>query len=263
MRSTARLVLAALLVLGLGWAIAPLTALPLYDGVGFPDEPYRFVSAPAGAPSTKPATVARATAAVHGGKIGSLIASSAETGPQITFQIPSRLLSVPAGTAHVTVTARPAKPLPTAHGRYLWSDVYDLTSAPTAQLHSGELQATITMRAATAQRPQPDIAYYADGQWHLLPTFAEGRDIYTAELSRFGAYAVIGSVPLDVAKLPGYKNGSGGASIGLIVGIGVLVVVVALFLLGRRRRARAAVAAETGDASDADIVEDVDTEESE
>ena len=52
--------LVAAALLGLGWLLTPRTAPPLYDGVGFPDEPYRFVVAPAGAPkTTKAPTVAR------------------------------------------------------------------------------------------------------------------------------------------------------------------------------------------------------------
>jgi hypothetical protein len=245
-----RLVVVALLALTLGWAVAPRGALPLYDGVGFPDEPYRFVQRPAGAPDTKGPTTARGSATVSNGRTGSVIANSAEQAPQVSVQIPPAGLVVPAGTSKVTLIAEPTKPLPTTSGQYLWSNVYDLTTEPGAELHKVSLQATITLRAATAQRPAPHIARYAAGHWTMLPTFADGRDVYVAELSGLGRYAVVGTTPLDVSQLRGAtgsgSTGDGGGSnaVGIVVGVGALVLVVGLFLLGRWRRARTALADE-------------------
>jgi hypothetical protein len=246
---SSKLVLAALLVLGIGWAVAPRSALPLYDGIGFPDEPYRFVQRPAGAEATKPPTTAHGSATVAGGTTNTLVAASAETAPQISLYVPKGKLAAPAGTSKISVTGTPAQPLPTGHGQYLWSDVYDVTASPgSTQFKTNDQQATITLRAASAQRPQPNIAYYDGTRWHLLPTFAQGRDIYIAELNRFGQFAVIGKNPLLVSQIVGNNQSSGGSSpIGLIVGIGAGVLVVVLFVLGRMRRARARAAEEAVD----------------
>jgi hypothetical protein len=235
-----RLVLVALLLLGLGWAIAPRAALPLYDGIGFPDEPYRFVQAPKGAPATAPPTTGRASSTVSAGRTHQLTANSAEQAPQVSVRIPPGRLAVPSGTARVSLTAAPAQPPTVANGQYLWSNVYDVVVSPQAELRSGGLQATITLRAATGQRPEPKIAHYVDGRWTMLPTFATGRDIYIAELTQFGRFAVIGAKPIDVTQLPGYGSAGSddGSKTGLFVGIGALAVVVGLFLLGRWRRAR-------------------------
>lgn len=244
MNRTSRLILAALLVLGVGWSIAPHNALPLYDGINFPDEPYRFVQRPAGAQETAAPTTAHGSASVSDGTTGTVIAASAESAPQISLYIPQGKLVAPAGTAKVSVTGAPAQPLHGGHGQYLWSDVYDVTASPgSTQFKTNGQQATITLRAASAQRPQPNIAYYVSGRWHLLPTYAQGRDIYIAELNRFGQFAVIGQNPLLVSQIVGNNKGTGGSSpIGLIVGIGAGVVVVVLFVLGRMRRARARAA---------------------
>lgn len=246
MTRSARLVTAALLVLGIGWAIAPRSALPLYDGIGFPDEPYRFVQRPAGAQETEPATNARGSAAVANGTSDPLVAASAEVAPQISLYIPKGRLATPAGTTRVTVTGVPTQPVPAGHGQYLWSNVYDVTATPsdTAFTSHGQ-QATITLRAASPQRPQPHIARYVDGRWELLPTYAQGQDIYIAELTGFGKFAVLGSNPLLVSKVNGGSGGSsskddgGNGLVAVLVGVGVLAVVVVLFLLGRARRARA------------------------
>jgi hypothetical protein len=240
---SARLVTAALLVLGVGWSFAPRSALPLYDGLGFPDEPYRFVQRPAGAQDTKAPTIAHGSASVSGGTTGSVVAASDEVAPQISMYIPKGKLEVPAGTSKVDVTGTPTDPLPTGRGQYLWSDVYTVRPSPgSTEFHTGGQQATITLRAASAQRPQPSIAYYVGGRWHLLPTYAQGRDIYVAELNRFGQFAVVGHNPLLVSQLSGGSSGDGGgggSAIGVIVGIGAAVVVAVLFVLGRMRRARA------------------------
>jgi hypothetical protein len=256
----ARLVTAALLVLGIGWSIAPHTALPLYDGIGFPDEPYRFVQRPAGAPETKAPTVATGSATVSGGGVGTLVAASAESAPQINLYVPKGKLTVPPGTSDVSITGTPSQPPTTSRGQYLWSNVYDVTASPAGTgFKSTEEQATITLRAASAQRPQPSISYLENGRWHLLPTYAQGQDIYIAELNRFGRFAVIGKNPLLVSQLPTTsKGGTGGSAIGLIVGIGAGVVVVVLFVLGRLRRARSR-AGDAGDASvDGDVPDDGD-----
>ena len=245
MNRPAKLIVAALLILGVGWSVAPRSALPLYDGIGFPDEPYRFVQRPAGAQETKAPTTARGSAAVTGAGTAQLVVASAETAPQISLYIPKGKLLAPAGTSQVSVTAKPVENLSTGRGQYLWSDVYDLTASPdSTQFNAKGQQATITLRAASPQRPQPNIAYYDGTRWHLLPTFAQGRDIYIAELNRFGRFAVLGANPLAVTQIVGNNQGSGGSSpIGLIVGIGAGVVVVVLFVLGRMRRARVRAAA--------------------
>ncbi|HZC70836.1 MAG TPA: hypothetical protein VE442_09095 [Jatrophihabitans sp.] len=256
MKHPSRVIVVAALALAIGWAIAPRAALPLYDGIGFPDEPYRFVDAPRGAPDTAAPTTAHGSAAVSGGQAQQLTANSAEQAPQVSVQIPSGRLTLPGSTTAVNLTAKPVASLRTAHGQYLWSDVYEVTVSPTARLRTGGLQATITLRAATAQRPQPKIAHYADGHWTLLPTFATGRDIYIAELTEFGRFAVIGTKPLDVSQLQGSAaNGSGGSNKpGLFIGIGALVVVVGLFFLGRWRRDRARAVADEEEYEDEDEV---------
>lgn len=253
MTSAFRLVLTALIVLALGWAVAPRSALPLYDGVGFPDEPYRFVQKPAGAPDTKPPTTAHYEGRVEGGRNATdLVSASAEQAPQVSVYIPAGKLLVPSGAGRVTLSAAPARSLPAPPGAHLWSNVYVVRATPAgAHLSGGSGQATITLRAATSQRPQPHIAYYTGGHWRLLPTFATGRDIYAAQFVALGSYAVIGTSPIDVSMLPGAGGSSGAGSTGLIIGIAALVVVVGLYLLGRHRRARArSAAAEAGTGPD-------------
>jgi hypothetical protein len=213
--------------------------LPLYDGVGFPDEPYRFVQPPAGAKPTKPPTTGRDHITVKAGRNTlELQAVSAESAPQVAVDIPGGLLALPAGATQVTIVAAPQTTLTTAAGQYLWSNVYDVSATPAATVRPISLQATITMRAATAQRPQPQIAYYAGGGWTTIPTFAVGRDIYSAQLTRFGRFAVVGTVSLDVSQLAGAKRGGHGSRVWIFIGVGVLVFLLALFGVDRLAKAQ-------------------------
>jgi len=70
-----RKLLAALAVVTLGWLASP-SGVPVYDGVGAPDEPYKYVGR-----SNAPAASISASTPVSSGVSGSLSARSAESGP--------------------------------------------------------------------------------------------------------------------------------------------------------------------------------------
>ena len=194
----ARILLVALILLGVGWVVAPRSAPPIYDGIGFPDEPYRFVDHPPGTRVTKAPTTATATSGIVGGHNGQLLnAASAEVSPQVTVTIPDGLLRVSAASGPVTLTATPEPALPTPQGQYLWSNVYDVTVTPAARLTGrGGFVATITLRAASAQQPLPFISHYdGAGKWTTIPTAAAGLDVYTTTLDGLGRFAVLSDAP--------------------------------------------------------------------
>ncbi|MDQ6649765.1 MAG: hypothetical protein M3Z02_06575 [Actinomycetota bacterium] len=83
-----RRLLGALAVLVAAWLLAP-GGVPLYDGVGFPDEPYRYVVPPrADLPRTDPPTegrdMVRAADAAGGSEV---LAQSREMGPQVAVSM--------------------------------------------------------------------------------------------------------------------------------------------------------------------------------
>ena len=238
---TRGILLVALVLLGVAWAIAPRSAPPLYDGVGFPDEPYRFVQPPPGTRETKAPTTAKATAGIVAGRNGQLRAASAEVAPQITVTLPEGMLRIPSGRPPVTLLATPEKvSTPPPSGKYLWSNVYDITVSPPATIvDQPNVVATLILRAATAQQPLPVIAHLDGGKWTPLHTGPAGRDVYATNLNSLGRFAVLGDKPLDVSALRASGGKSGGPSIGIFVGIGVFAVVVLLYFAGRRRRAKA------------------------
>lgn len=244
MRAAARLLVTALVVLGAAWSIAPRSAPPLYDGLGFPDEPYRFVARPAGTNATDPPTTAIGEVTFYGAQTYPLTASSAEIAPQVNLTYPPDSIRPPATTNRVSVVARPTAPLPAAPGQFLWSNVYTVTTSPAITVTAGH-SGVLTLRSATAQRPRPTIARYDGGRhWTPLPTVPVGRDIYSAHVSATGRYAVLGSAALDLRSLGARDRGSAGSWIGRASGLGVLTIVVVMFLLGLRRRKNSRVAAE-------------------
>jgi len=139
------------LLLGV-WLLAP-AAVPLYDSFQ-PDEPYRYVTAPAGWKQNSAPTVAQATVGFRDGVNTAQFCNSAEFGPQVSMYIPAGSLGVPAGTTKVDISATPlapTAPLP-ADGTVV-SNVYrvaatvpgggavtfigkDLSQAPTLQMRA-------------------------------------------------------------------------------------------------------------------------------
>jgi hypothetical protein len=246
-------VLAGLVVLALGWLVAPRWAPPVYDGVGFPDEPYRFVVPPAGAPTTKAPTTATRVVPVTKGTAAAATLSSAEQAPQIAILIPTDRLQAPAGTKQFVLRATPVRPIAAPSGGYFWSDVYDVAASDSnVTMRDASPPATITMRAATAQRPDPTIERYFGGTWTKVDTAKVGNDIYQATLPGLGKYAVIGSSALDVSQLNGNaasKNG-GTSATGVIIAVAAIVVVIVLVVIGIRRRRSTAVDDESDEHDD-------------
>lgn len=256
-RTVPRVLVVALLLLGLGWAAAPHSAPPIYDGIGNPDDPYRFVVNPAGYHNNKAPSVAKSSASVTGGKAGGIQAASIEQAPQVTIAIPADRLQAP-GAKSVSVTAKAAQPLPAPDGEFLWSNVYAVTATGGAELHSGIPPATITLRAATAQKESPTIEYYGSGGWqHLktIPATPGSQDIYQAPLEHLGKYAVFGSTKLDVAQINLGGGEDPASNKGIIIALIAVALVIVLFVIGERRRSKARRAARARRAAEADAEE--------
>jgi hypothetical protein len=220
-----------LLLLGGAWALTP-QAVPLYDGIGFPDEPYRYVPAHAGAPA---ATSAQVTLPVSGGvNVGGLIANSGELGPQVSVYAPPKAFAV-AGSAPVVVAARPVAPTPPLPPGRIDSNVYVLsfTSAggPVTLVPQAQSPA-LTLRSVSSVPAQPVLAYRpAPGSaWQLLSTRRIGRDLSDAKAPGAGEYVLV--QPRDA----GTRRSGGGSSVLLL--LAATVVLMALVLLAVRLLSR-------------------------
>jgi hypothetical protein len=240
-RRPARLLVIAAVVLGLGALAAPPSAPPLYDGINYPDEPYRFVDPPPGAKATKAPTSATATATVTAGRAGALNLATKEMAPQLAIDLPEGAVRTPANVGTVQLTAKPIANIAVPGGRYLWSDVYDVsaTRGTVSSVTDVDGQPTITMRAVNAERPEPAIARFDGRAWTLLPTLPTGNDIYSAQFAGLGKYAVLGSKPLVLSTGKSTSDQGVSGNYGVLIAIGVVAVVILLIALSVRRRVRA------------------------
>lgn len=219
---------AALLLVALGRLASP-TAVPVYDGVGAPDEPYRYVGR-----SNAPSASVTATAQVTRGVSGSLQVKSAETGPQVLVDLGSGAFA--AATPTVTLTAVPLAgdgarvPQGTVDG-----NVYRITVSPGARLLVDQAQGFLFLRAAVMTRPDPVVVHRPSptAPWRQVKTVRAGQDVLSTPFRALGDYAVV--------RLPGSEPLSQGGGLGLgrvlLLGGGVLLL-LALTVVVLRRPAR-------------------------
>ena len=120
-RPVRQLIALTMAALVLAWLL-PGRPVPIYDGVGAPDEPYRYVSVPAGiAIRTKPPTAAKVSVPVDNGVASVIELATSEQGPQAEADIVDQSLTVPpaaASTGPTTLTAilTPLAPGPSTSG---------------------------------------------------------------------------------------------------------------------------------------------------
>jgi hypothetical protein len=225
------LLLAAAAVLLLGWLVAP-SPVPLYDGVGLPDEPYRYVVPPPNYRPTPPPTEARADLRLDAGRsCCELEARSAEQGPQVAVYVPRGGLAAP-GTGALSLVAAtaapPAGPAPVGKARFE-GNLYRVTaSSPdgAAQLTTEGARATIQLRALNGNSPGPGIWYRPaeEASWRLLPTGKVGFDIVESQFVGPGDYILV------------RKAGGSGSTLPVLLGILAIpaILIVALVLLRLR-----------------------------
>lgn len=221
-----RRLLAGLLLVGLGLALSP-HAVPVYDGIGAPDEPYRFVARPSASPSTAPPTQARVVSpVVNGVSSHGMNMATGEQGPQFALFLPPRALASSRGP--VEVKAVPRAPSGQPPGSIADGNAYLVTvtgpGGPVSRTAAAAI-ATVYLRATTAKQPGPTM-YHRDTQpapWVALKTSRGGVDFYAA------AYAGPGEYVLAFAEA---KRG-GGLPVALLAlgGLVLLVVVVVVVRL--------------------------------
>lgn len=216
---------AALLLVTLGRLASP-SAVPVYDGVGAPDEPYKYVGT-----KNAPAPSVSATTEVRAGRSGNVQVRSAEIGPQVLVDLGSGAFA--SSATSVTLTATPhagdgtRAPQGTVDG-----NVYRITVSPGARLLPEQTQGFLFLRAAVMTRPDPVIVHRPNptAPWQKVKTVRAGQDILSTPFRALGDYAVV--------RLPGSEpvSASGGISTTrlLVLGGGVLVLVVITVLVLRR-----------------------------
>jgi len=223
-----RWILIATVALLTAWLLAP-AALPIYDGIGNPDEPYRWVKPPANAKTTKAPTGAHKVLQVSGGASQAGFANTDELGPQLSLYLPQTALKAPAGASTIDITVQPLAPeppLPT--DGTIVTNVYHLTATangqPVSVIGKGPSEPSLQMRAPTAQQPGPVFEHRTTSGWQRARTIRVGVDVYQAQAPVLGDWALVLSTS---------KGGGGGINWGLLGG-GIALLVVAIVVIAIR-----------------------------
>jgi hypothetical protein len=234
-----RLLVVALGLLAVAWLRAPRwSSPPLYDGVAFPDEPYRYVTPPPNAPKTAAPGSAFGETKVLNGHSGVLFAGSNEQGPQVQLVINEGESTGPSGATVIRVRAEPIAATAQPSDGTIWGNVYRLTAASDtgpAQIHRATNSNTqIVLRAPVGPEPQPVMEYDDGTGWRRLQTTRVGNDVYSAAIPGVGDYALVTS-PGQPQPVPGAAvSGSGGIGSGgidrwiLIPGVALAILLAAM-----------------------------------
>jgi hypothetical protein len=204
----------AALLVAAGWLLTshPVT---IYDGVGQPDEPYRYVSAQPGARVAAKPTGAQTTVPVLAGVSGQDVTLlSSENAPQVSVFLPRKGLAATSGMISVSVVPETPTDQP-AVGR-IDGNVYLLSitnAAGPVSFTANATNALIILRATNALS-EPVIEHRSGpGQkWRTVDTTRFGADRYMGPIPASGQYALV------VRKPPPGASGSHTALIMILLG---------------------------------------------
>ncbi|BEP13786.1 hypothetical protein acdb102_20970 [Acidothermaceae bacterium B102] len=228
--------LAAAVALATAWLATP-HAVPLYDGIGVPDEPYRYVTPPAGyqktpAPSTSTTTVP-AKGGVNSGD--GFYALTKEQSAQFGVFINTGSIAGPATTKTFTIAITPQAPQGGTPGGPVDGNVYQVAlladASPTATVAPADKDSLVMLIRATSAKIANASIYYrpTNGSWTSVPTQRGGTDSWQAYFQGAGQYAVVA----------GTAASTGSSHRTLIIALLVLVILamaaaVLLIRLSRR-----------------------------
>lgn len=225
------------------WVIASPATPPLYDGLGFPDDPYLYVEPVPGAPAAK-AQGATQTFPRDAMLFG---VATRETGPQASVVLHPDALQLAPEARSVTVTVTPTKPPAEAAGGVVVTNVYRLDV--TADVGTVGLDAKghedIQLRAPAELAPGEVMIFNGGQGWRRLETLRFGNDNYVTFSVEPGDYALImpskhrsSDAKHSRPTAPVQASGSRGPVLLMIAGGGLAAVAVLLGVIRVQRRRR-------------------------
>jgi hypothetical protein len=233
---------AALGALLLAWLVTP-GVVPIYNGIGNPDEPYRYVKPPASAKTTKQPTSAHKVVPVTGGFSTAAFANTAEVAPQISVYLPPKALQLSSSVTSVDVNVQPLAPTtPLPKDGTIVGNVYRITASATGSTvkvtGSGPSEPSLQMRAPDGRQPGPVFEHLSANGWQRTRTIRVGVDVYQTQAPALGDWAL---VQLKSSASSSTGGGGGGINWGFLVGGIALLVVAAVVLMIRLRRTSGAM----------------------
>lgn len=223
--------------------------VPLYDGVGFPDEPYRYVSPPTAGLKT-PSAPSDATASVRmssGANIDDASLTTTEQGPQALAYVSERSITTPSTFAQLTLRIEPRAPGlkdQPADGQ-IAGNIYRLSvdNVTAVSFYDKSDSSIIDLRLpqANAGGARPGIEYRANGSntWSRLETLQAGNDIYQTPVAGFGDYAMVMLKPIvgGIATVqPKHRTFVLPIVLGSIIGAIALIIIGIRLVDGKKRK---------------------------
>jgi hypothetical protein len=200
----------------------------MYDGIGVPDEPYRYVQRPADKKPTADATSAVARTPVRNG-VGTngLTVSSAEQTSQFSLFMPPLCMVAPGGT--IEVKAVPQAPTDHPPGAVIDGNVYVITvTDPVGPVTLNEKAAIATLYLRATSTQDGWVMHYrrtAADSWKALQTSRGGTDSFVASFIGPGQYALASTS----------SGGGGGTNLLPLVLLGGVVALVVVVIVVRLR----------------------------
>ena len=219
---------AALAIVTIG-LLATDQPVPIYDGLGFPDQPYRLIgNSTRGAPSV-------ATGTAHVGTDGrseALSARSNESGPQVALELGAGAFKGAPGST-IKLTASPVPNIDPPSGGTVDSNTYRVAASSTAGTPTqtpSAAQGFVFLRAIKASDPPAQIQHRTSlgAPWTALPSSRTGQDIVSAAYAGAGDYLLLRAIGANDAR-------RGPALSTRIFAIGVGFLLVTLLALVSRR----------------------------
>jgi hypothetical protein len=212
----------ALSGLGVAWALTPMSGPPLYDGLILGNDPYRYVSPPAGHRQTAPPTSGSAQVAVQRGILAPFTVGTKERPPQAQVSGSTRAFRVAGGTPTASVTITPVQPdIAPPIGDVYDGNVYRISvSAGRKQLSELPGATVLAALRGTGAKGQPMFGLQTASGWELKKPVATGtQGVYAAQIPQTGKIALL--LPRAAAA-----GGGGGFPVGPVVAVLVFIVLL-------------------------------------
>jgi hypothetical protein len=239
----------SLIVAGLALTLAWLTVpgVPLYDGVGFPDEPYRYVQPPPGYRFTQPPTSVTVHVTAASGVSNEFFnAPSKESGPQVEVLATKGGLVGAPNVRGFDVKVTPVAPGPATPGTRIEGNLYHVTvsSEPpgpvTVARATSQVRVFMRLRATSSKPGAVTFVYRASpaDPWKTEPIQKAGNDVFMANVVGPGDYALAAAKTTAAQGTTTRSSSSGGIPLTVIVlaaTLAIIVVAVVATRIARRR----------------------------
>lgn len=236
-----------ILVTGLAVIVASAVnhkAVPVYDGVGFPDEPYRYVVPPASQkPAAPPPTqaIAQVTPGEINNNVNGVYVTSQENGPQVAISLSQNSLEIPPKTKTITIEADPLAPTIQPKDGKIAGNVYRLKITGDAGAINFALSTNNNYKYIDLRLPQGfpsgQVIEFRpfNGSWARVQTSQVGTDIYETNLQATGDFAMV--VPSMTSSQTVLKNHK--KVLGLLITlVGILGMAAVIFVVRRNSRVK-------------------------